>query len=168
MKIDNELQQVMLQHEVNAKQNPGSKVPQNQAEFADVFSQVSKKDPQNMQGVAFQEADSYKEISATNLATINAMLTGQLEGADAAKGLQDFENEIYTITAMIDGLDSYASKLSQSGTNKEAWEELQVISSQMADMKQKDLPPALNAIVSEIEVLASTEQFKMSRGDYQL
>ncbi len=173
MQIDNELQRLLLQQQQQATSKANStanKVPKSNAEFADLFSQVSEAEEaraNSTQNDIFAGTDTeYRDLSATNLATINAMLTNQLTGEDAQEGMQDFENEIYSITAMLDGLDSYAEKISKAGSDKAAFEDLQNIATQVSSLKGRELPKELSSLVDEIEVLATTEQFKMNRGDY--
>ncbi len=171
MQIDNDLQLLLLQQQqASNKVNKQNKVPSNSAEFADLFSQVTEAEEAKInasQNELFTGTDtSYQNLSATNLATINAMLTNQLTGDDAEQGMQDFENEIYSITAMLDGLDNYAEKITKANSDKSAWEDLQNISAQVSSLKGRELPKELSSLLEEIEVLANTEQFKMNRGDY--
>ncbi len=165
MDINNDLQQILLQNELLQKQQKANKLPKGHAEFAEIFSQASETETLNSSAVASSDTN-YKDLSVTNLATINAMLTGQLDSNKGSEGLNEFEDEINSITAMLDGLDSYATKIAQSQSDKSAWEELSSITSQIGSLKQSKLPKELSDIVDEIDMLATTEQIKMNRGDY--
>ncbi len=167
MNINNDLQSILIQNEQTQKQNSAAKLPKGNAEFAEIFAKAGSQAESNSLS-SLAESDAYKEISATNLATINAMLTGQLDSNKGSDGLNDFEDEINSITSMLDGLDSYASKISQSQSDKSAWEDLSAITSQLSALKQGNLPKELSDIVDEIDILATTEQIKMNRGDYEI
>ncbi len=174
MKIDDDLQQILLTQDSSVKKKLNTELPSTSADFADLFSQeLSSKKAQDAQAnplaknILSDNDTSYQELSAVNYATMNAVILGTSE-ADS-DGINDLEQEIYSITAMIDGLDSYAEKLSQSNSSKEAWNDLQKISGQLASLQQQhNLPKGLSSIVDEIDVLATTEMFKLNRGDYQL
>ncbi len=170
MNINNDLQQILLQNEQLQKQQKSTKLPKGHAEFAEMFAKAGSTDDSNSLSASALEANeaNYKDISVTNLATINAMLTGQLDSNKGVEGLNEFENEINTIASMLDGLDSYATKIAQSQSDKSAWQELTAISSQVSSLKQGNLPKELSEIVDEIDMLATTEQIKMNRGDYEI
>ncbi len=174
MIIDDELQQVILQQDASAKKKLNTDLPKTSAEFADLFSQALVEDNTSKaaanplsKSILPDNDTEYRELSAVNYATMNRVILGTSENdADSINGL---EEEIYSITAMLDGLDAYAQKLTSSNSNKAAWDDLQKISGQLASLQQRNnLPQGLNAIVDEIDVLATTEKFKMNRGDYLL
>ncbi len=173
MKVNNDLHNILPIVDGQNQQNKTGQIPQTQAEFADLLaradSALSSTNEQNLiKAGVFSADNSYKDISATNLATINAMLSGKLEGTKADEGMQDFEKEIYGIAAALDGLDAYAEKLTQQNSDKSAWQDLQKVIGQVGDLRKSNLPSELDSIVSEIELIASTEQIKMNRGDYEI
>ncbi len=168
MNINNDLQSILLQNELAQKQNKVAKPPKGHAEFAEILSEASSSEESSSLSSLTQSDSNYKDLSVTNLATINAMLTGQLDSSKDSDGFNEFENEINSIASMLDGLDSYASKIANSQNDKSAWEELAAISTQLGSLKQGNLPKELSAIVDEIDILATTEQIKMNRGDYEI
>ncbi len=172
MKVNNDLHNILPIVDGQNQQNKTAQIPQTQAEFADLLaradSALSTTEQNLIENGLFSADNSYKDISATNLATINAMLSGKLEGTKADETMQDFEKEIYNIAAALDGLDAYAEKLTQQSTDKSAWQDLQNVIGQVNDLRKSNLPSELDSIVSEIELIASTEQIKMNRGDYEI
>ncbi len=174
MIIDDELQQVILQQDASTKKKLNAELPKTSAEFADLFSQALVEDPNAKaqtnplsKNILSDNSTEYRELSAVNYATMNSVLLGT--SSTDADSIGNLEEEIYSITAMLDGLDAYAEKLTSSNSNKAAWDDLQKISGQLASLQQKNnLPQGLNALVDEIDVLATTEKFKMNRGDYLL
>ncbi len=174
MIIDDELQKVVLEQDSSTKKKLNADLPKTSAEFADLFSQALVEDTAKntkasplSKSILSDNDTEYRELSAVNYATMNNVILGTSD--KDADSMNDLEEEIYSITAMLDGLDAYAEKLTSSNSNKAAWEDLQKISGQLASLQQKNnLPQGLNALVDEIDVLATTEKFKMNRGDYLL
>ncbi len=166
MKINSDLQQILLQ---NDSTQTNKTLPQTQAEFAEILLQAdSALENSEANASSFSTDTDYRTLSASNLAMINASLSGKLDETNADGSMQDYEQEIYTMAAMLDGLDAYAEKLTKTNSDKDAWQDLQNISAQAQNLKQKDLPDELKSLVSEIELLSTTEQFKMNRGDYEI
>ncbi len=73
---------------------------------------------------------------------------------------------------VLGAFDKYAEGLQGEALPKEMWEMLNGVNGQIAGMR-KDLSSlskpheGLESFVNDIEVLATTEAFKLNRGDYQ-
>ncbi len=168
MKIDSELQKILLQNESLLKKNTLGEMPQSQTDFAEILSQAEAGTAQETSSSFAPSEIDYRSLSAANLATINASLNDKLGASSSDGTMQEFEQEIYTMTAMLDGLDAYAEKLTKTNSDKEAWHDLQTISAQAQNLKGSQMPQELKDLASEIETLVTAEQFKMNRGDYAL
>ncbi len=167
MKIDNELQQILLQNESLLTKNKAGQNVEGQSDFADILMQAEAAETQESSSFASTELE-FRNLSAANLATLNASLNDKLGETSADGSMLEFEEEMYTMTAMLDGLDAYAQKLTNANADKSAWEDLQAISAQAQSLKGSKMPEGLQDLASEIETLVATEQFKMNRGDYAL
>lgn len=93
---------------------------------------------------------------------------GEQLDPDSAVLLEAFEQASGT----LDLWDSYAKTLGTSATDtalRDAWGLLQGIDAQVAGLRDhpaRGKSSALDSILNELEVMATTEKFKFNRGDY--
>ncbi|WP_462325236.1 hypothetical protein [Desulfoplanes sp.] len=77
-----------------------------------------------------------------------------------------------TMDGVLDQLDQYAKKLGSSDTNlRNIYQKLQGLGQQMDRLResmhnQGTSSPELDALYNEMDILATTETFKLNRGDY--
>ncbi|GAU09398.1 hypothetical protein [Desulfoplanes formicivorans] len=77
-----------------------------------------------------------------------------------------------TMDGVLNQLDQYAAKLGSPDVSlRSVYEELQGVGQQMDQLRQTmqaqgTSSPELDALYSEMEILATTETFKLNRGDY--
>jgi hypothetical protein len=84
----------------------------------------------------------------------------------------DQQEIMNTMDGVLDQLDQYAKKLGSSDVNlRNVYQELQGIGQQMDRLRetmqsQGTSSPELDALYTEMDILATTETFKFNRGDY--
>ena len=84
----------------------------------------------------------------------------------------DQQEIMNTMDGVLDQLDQYAAKLGSSDVSlRSAYQELQGIGQQMDRLRETmqargESSPELDALYTEMDILATTETFKLNRGDY--
>jgi hypothetical protein len=84
----------------------------------------------------------------------------------------DQQEIMNTMDGVLNQLDQYAKKLGSSDVNlRNVYQELQGIGQQMDRLRetmqsQGTSSPELDALYTEMDILATTETFKFNRGDY--
>ncbi len=168
MKVNNDLQKIHNQGKQKSTAATKSNKTQEQ-DFANIMNSTSAQSTSSAQSseeVGSQDL-SVGLASVGSINTISAILAEKLTAGKTNTTALEFEEEITTISSMLDGLDAYAEKITYSDSDKVAWKELEFISGQISQLKQQEnLPEELKSIIEEIEALASAEQVKMNRGDY--
>ena len=108
------------------------------------------------------------------LANVDIMSLNGVQAADTLSGDRDALASLSeSIASTLDGFDQYAAGLRDAGPAglREAWNSLERLEESIAglrqDMSKLSQPDAeLEAMISEMEILATTEKFKFNRGDY--
>lgn len=120
-----------------------------------------------------QQGDTQKAattLPVPGLQTMNPLL--QVQQAAQVQTAQVSESEfVGKVEKLFGKLDDYAQQLGSGEGLKQAYSTLEGIQGGVESLK-KDWPgvnsenPELGSIVSELEVMAATEQIKFNRGDY--
>ena len=162
MKIQNELLTGVVSSPQELKKSGAASKPE--TDFASMLAdQVasSQGDPQILSGM----------IKSANIADLSALTPVQ---AIAAFSPEE-DKAMDEIADILDIAEEYGALLAgRDGSGevnlKSAYNLLEGISSSVAELKKSfsglENNPALAGIVNELEVMASTEKFKMNRGDY--
>lgn len=140
------------------QKKPADRVKQPQQAFGDLLneevSKVSKS--QQTQGLAPPPI-------------VNPLLQTQATQAVEKVGAYE-QGAISQMENLLDKWDDYADKLGNAGL-KEAYGALEGISGEVSRLKEQypdmaEKNPGLNAVVNELDAMATAEQFKFNRGDY--
>ena len=158
MKINTEQLNALMQ-----EQTKKSSQQQGAPGFEDLLTQEMQKSQSSASASGMGQT---VPLSQPGVLGINALL--QSQGVEASNGQQEI---METMTGVLDQWDSYVEKLGSSGTTlRSAYSDLQDITQKMSKLKDtsgpENMPPGLEALRNEMEVLATTETFKLNRGDY--
>lgn len=120
-----------------------------------------------------------KEINRTEVAPAQqagrsaaidpAMLVSPVASRNDAENSTLLENITGQASGILDAWDRYAGNLASGGSQKAAWTSLLGLDEQVQALRgsMKGLnDPALESVVNELEIMAATEKFRLSRGDY--
>ena len=162
MKIQNELLTGVVSNPQELKKSGAAGKPE--TDFASMLAdQVvsGQADPQILAGM----------IKSGNIADLSALTPVQAVAAFSPEE----DKAMDEIADILDVAEEYGALLAgRNGSGevnlKSAYNLLEGISSSLAELKKSfsglENNPALAGIVNELEVMASTEKFKMNRGDY--
>lgn len=174
MKINDELERLLATEQYRQQTRPGSGTVGEGFEglLAQQTLQVGQKgsratvgagaDPESLRALA-----DPMRLANISLATLSGVDEAALDGSDEAL----VESLTGGLNATLDGFDKYAANLNGSTSLKDAWSALAALESNLKGMRQDmgklSQPDAeLDSMLNEMEVMAATEKFKFSRGDY--
>ncbi|MBQ4133671.1 MAG: hypothetical protein IJD04_08080 [Desulfovibrionaceae bacterium] len=161
MKIQNELLTGILNDPQQLKKT-GSAQPD--ADFAAVLSNE----------LAQGQGPSQVMPGVQDVLPLLELTDSEALGTQSAPGFTERENQFMDeLGELLNVVDSYSQALAGNGGEtslKSVYGILETISQKTGELKgalsELGDQPALNGIINELEVLASTERFKLNRGDY--
>lgn len=135
--------------------------------------QTQRKNKAHQPGQAFGDILSQEVAKESTSARSIAppMIVNPMLNVQATAPTRSDENVAITgqVESILDEWENYAATLANpEGGLKAAYGTLDKIASEVAAIKegQPNLDPGLQSIVDDLETLATTEQFKFNRGDY--
>lgn len=159
MKIQTEY----LQH-LGDKETSKVSGPKNGAGFDDLLAREMQ---ENTSEVTSSTASQATPTPSSGMLGLHSLLATQQVNPSVSH--QELMN---TMDGVLNQLDQYAAKLGSPDVSlRSVYEELQGVGQQMDQLRntmqsQGTSSPELDALYSELEVLATTETFKLNRGDY--
>ena len=112
--------------------------------------------------------------AGANSSVVGQMLLASAENASTASSAQSAMQQLFAQTSnTLDMWDAYVAKLgdAKSSSLRDAYALLEGVDAQVATLKQQAGPalsqnPQLAGLLNELEILTTTEKFKLNRGDY--
>jgi len=126
---------------------------------------------QALSGSAAKAAQAAEVLGAKDLGSVDLSLGGLVVGNSVKtdNGLQLMDE----FARVLDSFDSYAQKIGARGPLdlKSAYAELEDVARGLGALKDKGVEqeqrlPGFQAMLNELEVMTTTERFKLNRGDY--
>ncbi|PIE68923.1 MAG: hypothetical protein CSA21_05160 [Deltaproteobacteria bacterium] len=122
---------------------------------------------QMQEGASQAASPASPQVKAGGMLGLNPLLaTQQVNPSDDQQAIMN------SMDALLDQMDQYAATLGTSDVSlRHAYAKLQGIGQQMDQLRktmqtQDNASPELNALCTEMDILATTETFKLNRGDY--
>lgn len=129
---------------------------------------------QLMQALAGQGTEnilSPETLTAKDLGSVDLSLSGLV--VENSVNTENGSELMDEFARLLDSFDAYAEKIGSQGQVdlKSAYAALEEISNGLSGLKeraseQEQRMPGFQAMLNELEVMATTERFKLNRGDY--
>lgn len=122
-------------------------------------------------GNGTEEVLSPEALAAKDLGSVDLSLSGLVVGNSVKT--EDGSELMDEFSRLLDSFDAYAKEIGSNGPVdlKSAYAALEEVSSGLSGLKdraseQEQRMPGFRAMLNELEVMATTERFKLNRGDY--